>query len=315
MNPQAKPEGSRISWQRQFRRRFCAGLPMASTVAAVLFACTLGSVAAYSAAPDGSSGLAVSAARSKNACFSDMLVAVGTVVPRGEILVRPDREGLQIREILVEAGETVFRSQVLARLAAPNDQPASAIAIPAPAGGLVLAAPTVVGETVSPRGEPLFRIVADGDLDLSAEFPAKEATRLAAGQTAKVKVAGINDTAGRVRVVSTTVDPSTQLSQVRISLEHNPLLRVGTFARATIDLGESCGGVAVPLSALLFGPEGPVVQVIRDNRIETRRVVVGLFAESKVQIREGLAEGDIVVVRAGAFLREADRVRPVVSGQ
>ena len=66
---------------------------------------------------------------------------------------------------------------------------------------------------------------------------------------------------------------------------------------------------------MVFGPEGPVVQVIRDNRIETRRVVVGLFAESKVQIREGLAEGDIVVVKAGAFLREADRVRPVVSGQ
>lgn len=148
MTPQAK---------RQLKCRFCVGLRMASTVPAVLFASTLGSVAAYSAALDGSSGLAVSAARSKNACFSDRLVAVGTVVPRGEVLVRPDREGLQIREILVEAGETVSRSQVLARLAAPNDQPASAIAIRAPAGGLILAAPTVIGETVSPRGEPLFQ--------------------------------------------------------------------------------------------------------------------------------------------------------------
>jgi hypothetical protein len=65
----------------------------------------------------------------------------------------------------------------------------------------------------------------------------------------------------------------------------------------------------------LFGTEGPVVQVIRDNRIETRRVAVGLFAQSDVEIRQGLAEGDMIVVRAGAFLRDGDRVRPVVVGE
>jgi multidrug efflux pump subunit AcrA (membrane-fusion protein) len=124
----------------------------------------------------------------------------------------------------------------------------------------------------------------------------------------------MDESPGRVRLVSTTVDPTTQLGQVHISLEHNPLLRVGAFARATIGVGQSCG-VAIPLSALLFGTEGPVVQVIRDNRIETRRVAVGLFAQSDVEIRQGLAEGDMIVVRAGAFLRDGDRVRPVVVGE
>lgn len=93
---------------------------------------------------------------------------------------------------------------------------------------------------------------------------------------------------------------------MRISLPHNPLLRIGVFARAC--------DVAVPLSALLFGPEGPVVQMIRNDRIETRRVTIGVPAKNNVQIREGVTEGDLIVVRAGAFLREGDRVRPVVSG-
>jgi HlyD family secretion protein len=259
-------------------------------------------------------GMAITVTKAKKSCFADTLVVLGTAVARREILVRPDREGLQIKEILVEPGETVSASQVLARLAPMNDQQQSSIvAIRAPAAGIVVAAPSVIGETASAKGKPLFRIVADGELDLAADVPANQASRLSADQPVKIKFVGMDDVSGRVRSVSTAIDAATQLGQVRISLPRNPLLRIGVFARATIELDNSCG-VAVPLSALLFGPEGPVVQMVRDNRIETRRVTVGVPAKNDVQIRNGVSEGDLVVVRAGAFLREGDRVRPVVSG-
>jgi HlyD family secretion protein len=314
MKPQRANARTRLLLRRRCNRLRSALAGMGPIAAAVLLAATSPSLGAEATAPNPPPGMAVTAAKSKSACFSDTLVVMGDVVPRSEILVRPDREGLLITEILVEAGDTVSSGQVLARLAAPNGQQGSAIAIRAPAAGIILAAPTVVGDMASARGAPLFRIIADGDLELSAEVPGKEASRLAAGQAAKVKVAGMDESPGRVRLVSTTVDPATQLGQVRITLEHNPALRVGAFARATIDIGKSCG-VAIPLSALLFGPEGPVVQVIRNNRIETRRVAVGLFGRSDVEIRQGLAAGDMIVVRAGAFLREGDRVRPVLAGQ
>ena len=90
----------------------------------------------------------------------------------------------------------------------------------------------------------------------------------------------------------------------------NPALRAGTFARATVTLGQSCG-IAIPLSAVLYGREGAVVQVVRGQRVETRAVTTGLTSDGKVQITKGLAEGDTVVMRAGAFLRDGDRVRPV----
>ena len=90
---------------------------------------------------------------------------------------------------------------------------------------------------------------------------------------------------------------------MRISLPHNPLLRIGVFARATIELDNSCG-VAVPLSALLL-TEGPVVQMIRNDRIETRRITIGVPAKNNVQIRDGVIEGDLIVVRAGAFCAKA----------
>jgi len=40
---------------------------------------------------------------------------------------------------------------------------------------------------------------------------------------------------------------------------------------------------------------------------------VGLMSAGQVEIREGIAEGDIVVARAGALLREGDPVRPVTA--
>ena len=82
--------------------------------------------------------------------------------------------------------------------------------------------------------------------------------------------------------------------------------------RRTVNVGQSCGA-AIPLSAVLYGTDGAVVQVVRDDRVETRRVRVGLLAGGTVEIREGLTEGDMVVARAGAFLREGDRVKPVVA--
>ena len=56
-----------------------------------------------------------------------------------------------------------------------------------------------------------------------------------------------------------------------------------------------------------------MVQVVRRARVETKRVEVGLMAAGQVEIKEGIQEGDIVVARAGALLREGDPVRPVTA--
>jgi multidrug efflux pump subunit AcrA (membrane-fusion protein) len=69
----------------------------------------------------------------------------------------------------------------------------------------------------------------------------------------------------------------------------------------------------VPLTAILYGTAGTVVQVIKRDRVETRRVETGLMQAGQVEIREGVQEGDIVVARAGALLREGDPVRPVMA--
>jgi multidrug efflux pump subunit AcrA (membrane-fusion protein) len=260
------------------------------------------------------SGPAVTVVKAKKTCFRDTIDITGLLVPREEIFVRPDREGLKISHVLVEAGDPVTANQVLARLAAPEGQSGGASAVESPVAGVVGKVSAVIGTQTAFQAPPLFQIIAKGEIELSAEVSTKVLTQLSPGQPAKVKVVGIGEVNGRVRVVSPTVDAATQLGRARIFIGADKRLRIGTFGRASIVAGESCG-IAVPLSAVLYGPIGAIIEVVRGNRVETRRVTLGLLSEGTVEIREGLSDGDMVVSRAGAFLREGDRVRPILADE
>jgi multidrug efflux pump subunit AcrA (membrane-fusion protein) len=262
-----------------------------------------------------SSDRAVSVTPVQRQCFSDTIQLTGVLVARKEILVRPDREGLQISEVSVQPGDSVKSGQVLARLTPPEGQPGGNQDVTAPAAGVITFSSAVVGSMASSRGPPLFQIAERGGMDLLAETPAKNLESLAPNQAAKIEVIGVGKMSGRIRLLPSAINPTTQLGQVRLTInEESRLLRAGAFGRATINLGERCGP-AVPLSAVLYGADGAVVQVVRDNRVETRRVTVGLISGGQAEIREGVSQGEMVMARAGAFFRDGDRVRAVTAGE
>ena len=186
------------------------------------------------------------------------------------------------------------------------------IEVTAPADGIISRRMARVGGYAAGAAEPMFRIVAKGEVELDAEVVETRLGAIAIRQRARVEVAGLGDVSGTVRLVSPEVDKSTRLGRVRIFLGDNPGLRVGAFARASIATATS-SGLGVPASAVLYRPNGPTVQVVTGNRVETRRIKTGLATGALVEVREGLADGDIVVARAGTFLRDGDTVRPVAA--
>ena len=184
------------------------------------------------------------------------------------------------------------------------------VEVKAPADGIVSRRMARVGGYAAGAAEPMFRIVAKGEVELDAEVVETRLGAIGIGQKARVDAAGLGEVRGTVRLVSPEVDKSTRLGRVRIFLGDNPGLRVGAFGRAHIETATS-SGLAVPASAVLYGTGGPTVQVVRSNRVETRPIRIGLAASALVEVREGLADGDLVVARAGTFLRDGDTVRPV----
>lgn len=256
--------------------------------------------------------MTVSVVKTKTQCFVDRLRLNGSIVAREDVLVRPDIEGLQIAQLLAEDGASVTAGQPLAQLARPDWLPGAPVkaTVTASAAGVLVYSRLAVGAPASARGEPMFRIIRNGELELLVHLPVAALAKIKQGQIAKIETLDSSEYAGTVRLISSEIDPLTQQGRARIQMSASAGLRPGAFAVATIDAGQSCGPAA-PLSAILYGSEGAIVQVVRDNRIETRQVRVGLFGGMDAEIREGLSPGDVVVVRAGAFLREGDVVRPV----
>jgi multidrug efflux pump subunit AcrA (membrane-fusion protein) len=238
----------------------------------------------------------------------------GFLVARDEAVVTLDAPGLRVTEVLVGEGDRVTSGQTLVRLVrqAGEGQDASAAArtsiiLKAPAAGVVTRSTAVVGATASPmQNEPLFRIAVDNEIELEAEVPSIHAGAISPGQTARIQIEDSRELSGRVRQAPAAVDQRTQLGRARLSLERDPWLRLGMFARATIDADRSCG-ISVPRSAVHYRTEGPRVQVVRDNVIETRVVQVGFHSDMDIEIREGLREGDLIVANAGSSLREGGK--------
>jgi HlyD family secretion protein len=349
---------------------------------------------------------AVTVTKTGVAAFNETVVITGTLVPREEILVAPEIEGLRVMELAVDEGDRVKKGQVLARLVsesldaqmAQNDanlakngaaiaQARSAIVqaeahvvearnaferakplknsgylsgstydqresaartadaqlisakdglklaeaeraqveaqrrelawkranteVKAPADGIVSRRNARVGGIAAGASDAMFRIIAKGEIELDAEVPEAQLIKIKEGQSARVSVAGTEDAPGKVRLISPEIDKVTRLGRVRIFLGDNPALRIGAFGRGTIETANS-RGLGVPVSAVVYNGDTVTVQVVVNGIVETRKVKPGLSADGLVEIREGLADGDLVVTRAGTFLRNGDTVRPIL---
>ena len=255
--------------------------------------------------------------KSTNACFSDLVRVTGFVVPRREATVGADQEGSKVTDLFIREGDTVTDNQELARLSAPPQQPGQQqrgsngpVSLRAPAPGLVTEVRTVVGAPASPQAGPMFRIAINNEVELDAQVPSAHLPKLNPGVTARITRDNAPDLIGRVRLVSPEIDRNTQLGHVRIAVTNNPTLKIGQFARASIDAKRSCG-VAIPHTAI----DHLTVQVIKGNVVETRKVRVGLSSDTSTEILEGLDVGEIVVADAGSSLHDGDQVKTMFADE
>ncbi len=348
---------------------------------------------------------AVSVASVEPASFVETALVTGSLVPRDEVLVAPEIEGLRVLSLLVEEGTRVKKGDVLAvltqdtldaqvaqndaalaratasiakarsqiaqseaklaeakasfdrakplrqsgniaesvfdqREAAAKSAEAQVVAdrdalrvseaekgqveaqrrelvwrrqrteVRAPVDGLVSRRSARLGGIATAIGEPMFRIIARGEIELDAEVTDVRLADIRIGQKAMVDVAGAGEVTGSVRLVSPEVDKTTRLGRVRIFLGDNPALRIGAFARGRI-VTATGDGLAIPSSAVLYSGDSPSVLVARDGKLERRRVELGLAAQGLTEVRKGLERGELVVAKSGTFLRDGDLVRPI----
>ena len=184
----------------------------------------------------------------------------------------------------------------------------------APVDGLISRRAAHVGAIATAlglaAGEPMFRIIQNGEIELDAEVGEAQVRKLKAGQTAAITVADGTSTTGTVRLVSPEIDNTTRLGKVRIFIGADKKIRVGTFASAQIETARQ-RGLAVPVSAVSTAGGISTALVLDGDTVRERQIKTGLTSGGLVEVVSGLAEGDRLIARAGTFLKDGDVVRPI----
>jgi HlyD family secretion protein len=184
----------------------------------------------------------------------------------------------------------------------------------APAAGTISRRNAKLGATAAMAAtEPLFRIIADGAIELEAEVAEVELPGLKLGQRVSVLQAGSAvPLEGSIRLISPEVDKASRLGRLRVSLKGDQRASVGAFARGVIETGRKTA-VTLPLSAITYARSGPTVQSVKDGKVTTRQVRLGLAGDGRAEIVSGISDGETVVARAGTFVRDGDMITPIAT--
>jgi cobalt-zinc-cadmium efflux system membrane fusion protein len=172
---------------------------------------------------------------------------------------------------------------------------------------------TVVARKVGPgqyvRNDPPDQLYVVADLStmwLKAFVPEIDIPYIRVGQDIEVKVTALpgRTFGARVTHVGAVFEATTRRIEVRSEVA-NPggALKAEMFASFKITTADSVTALAVPIDAVIREGDVATVWVQREPLVfERRRVQLGIEQDGQVQIRNGLAPGDLAVTRGAIFL-------------
>ncbi len=220
-------------------------------------------------------------------------------------------DALRIADRDIEAAAAQVRqARAGSSLAVSQEAGAS---LTSPIAGIVAEVSARSGETAQP-GMTLATIVSPDSIYLEASVPIEWASAVRGGEPASVTVDSLPGQTlhGRTsRVVPSAAQDSRSLT-ARIDLDRKPagVLFPGTMARAEVSTRSGTATLAIPSDALRTEGSLQYVYVARDNRAERRAVTLGRSAGPDVEVRSGVAEGELVIVAPPSSLQPGMAVRP-----
>jgi RND family efflux transporter MFP subunit len=176
----------------------------------------------------------------------------------------------------------------------------------APSAGLVLRRDAEVGEVVDTPAA-LFWIGEPKPLRITAEVDEEDIAQIREGQRALLRADAF---AGQVLNATVTQitpkgDATRKAYRVRLSLPEDTPLMIGMTVEANIVLRETANAVLIPPAAL----RGDHVFIVQGEVARRRQVTVGVQGPRAVEIRQGIAAGDIVVLDPPQGLKDGQALR------
>jgi RND family efflux transporter MFP subunit len=183
------------------------------------------------------------------------------------------------------------------------------------------------GELINP-GKKLFRIVRADEVKVVVWAPERVMTKVRTGDMVRLSFDALEGAAqARISRIAFAADKATRTFKTEILLD-NPRpanmdgpgdrkYRVGYIASVTFEVAEVPRAVRIPIEALVL--QGPRLIVYTVKQAEDEKgflaiandVEIGLKSRNSVEIRSGIAPGELVVVKGQRFVRDGEAVEVV----
>ncbi|HEY7385672.1 MAG TPA: efflux RND transporter periplasmic adaptor subunit [Beijerinckiaceae bacterium] len=163
---------------------------------------------------------------------------------------------------------------------------------------------------------PGTRITTLDDLSrirLDFSVPENLVGHLKPGQAVRARSAAFGDRVfeGKVSLVDPRIDPVTR--SVRLTAEFaNPdeALRPGMFMSVTLEVSVKDKATVVPEEAVVSEGLRQLIYVVKDDKVERRVITIGQRQAGQIEVVEGLAPGETIIVRGVQRVRPGVTVRP-----
>lgn len=166
------------------------------------------------------------------------------------------------------------------------------------------------GEMIT-TSTPIVQIGDTNCLKAVIRAPESRAAYFSKGMRALLEVDSIegNRFDGSVSLVAPSVDASTRTTRIEVEVDNSGgSLKPGMFAQVFIVEKESKNALVVPREAILTRDGKDYVLVVDVDKVEKREFKVGIETDKYIEILDGLAKGDKVVVSGGTLLEDGEKV-------
>lgn len=177
--------------------------------------------------------------------------------------------------------------------------------------GVVTARGPEPGEVVMP-GRMIVQIAREGARDAVFDVPVSVKNSAPSHPDINVVLAGDPSVTarGKVREIAPRADPVTGTFRIRVRLIDPPAaMRLGTTVTGRMTL-DAAPAIEIPSTALVRAGGQTAVWVVdpASKAVAQREITVGSAGEASVQVKSGLADGDIVVTAGVHALRPGQKV-------
>lgn len=171
------------------------------------------------------------------------------------------------------------------------------------------------GTASSSQAMPLVKLSENSLLRLILPVPESAVPTVHIGQQVDVRVPTMNRSfPGQVKRFSDKVALATRTMDTEVDVANPDLLLIpGMYAEVRLTLDRRNKVLTIPVAAIGLGDDASSAQVAvitSDNHVEFRKVQLGLETATKVEVKSGLKEGDMVVIGNRSGLQHGQEVRP-----